>query len=387
MSIASSGQPHDYVDNDQALAQLCQELAGCPHIAFDSEFIRTDTFFPKPGLYQLNDGDRTYLVDPLTVHDWQAFKQLLSGDAVIIMHSCGEDLGLLRHALETLPARLFDTQRAASFAGYDYSLSYQALVKAELDVELPKGETRSNWLRRPLAETQLEYAALDVKYLVELQGRLLDKLDALDRLAWFEADCQDMLLNVNDEWDRSNWESAYQNFGAAWQLDDGALSLLQKLAYWREVTARERDKPRNWIAKDQELLALASRLPDQVTITQQDIERAEVFSGRFVERNARSIAGVIKQDHVFQHAPRRELLTRPLNNSARKQLKMLQKMTRELAEKLALSPELLARKRLWVELLENRQRSNEEYWPDGLNNWRRELLEAGVNKILNTTEN
>jgi len=362
-------------------------MNGCARLAFDSEFIRTDTFFPKPGLYQLNDGINTYLVDPLPIRDWEAFKQLLNQEGmVIIMHSCSEDLGLLQHSLDTLPARLFDTQRAASFVGYDYSLSYQALVKAELDIDLPKGETRSDWLRRPLADTQLEYAALDVKYLVELRNRLLDRLDSLGRLAWFEADCQDMLHNVSDEWDRSSWEAAYRSFGAAWRLDDNALGLLQKLAYWREVMARERNKPRSWIAKDQELLTLASRLPCHDAVTRQDIEQADVFSGRFLDRNALSIADFVNQEHEFQQPARRDLLSSPLNNRARKQLKALQKMARELAEKLAISPELLARKRLWIELLENIQRGNEEIWPQGLENWRRELLEDGVMKIITSAE-
>ncbi|MBT8146326.1 MAG: HRDC domain-containing protein, partial [Gammaproteobacteria bacterium] len=302
-----------------------------------------------------------------------------------IMHSCGEDLGLLRHSLDTLPARLFDTQRAASFVGYDYSLSYQSLVKAELGLDLPKGETRSNWLRRPLAESQLEYAALDVEYLIELQSRLMEKLTALERLAWFEADCQDMLINVNDEWDRIAWESAYLSIASAWQLDKRALTLLQKLAYWREVMARERDKPRNWIAKDQELLSLATRLPDSESPTANDLADADVFSPRFLDRNARSIVDFISRAHDFQHPAHPEMLSKPLGNAGRKQLKALQKLTRELAEKFAISPELLARKRLWLELLENRQRGNEDFWPSGLNNWRRGLLEAGATKILATS--
>lgn len=375
---------HDYIDSDRALVQLCQELDDSAQLAFDSEFIRTDTFFPKPGLYQVNDGDRTCLIDPLAIEDWRAFKILLSSyDRVIIMHSCGEDLGLLRHALATMPGQLFDTQRAASIVGYDYSLGYQALVKAELDVDLPKGETRSDWLRRPLASKQLNYAALDVLYLGELRERLLDKMDALDRLAWFESDSRDMLANVVDEWDRSGWETAYLNIGAAWQLEDYALQLLQKLAYWREATARERDKPRNWIAKDQEILTLASRLPaGSRAISEQDVEQADVFSSRYVARNARSIADFLNSGYEFLQPPQRELLSRPLSNRARKQLKALQKLTRELAEKLAISPELLARKRLWVELLEHRQRRGDEFWPDGLDNWRREILEDGVREIL-----
>ena len=47
-----------------------------------------------------------------------------------------------------------------------------------LGVELAKGETRSNWLRRPLSSAQLHYAAADVQYLYELYLQLADELEA-----------------------------------------------------------------------------------------------------------------------------------------------------------------------------------------------------------------
>ncbi|MBT8147718.1 MAG: ribonuclease D, partial [Gammaproteobacteria bacterium] len=104
MSTQDLRQPHQYVDSDQLLTEICQELAKSPQLGFDSEFIRTDTFFPKPGLYQLVDGQQTYLIDPLTISDWTTFKLLFADEKrVVIMHSCGEDLGLLRHSLDTLP--------------------------------------------------------------------------------------------------------------------------------------------------------------------------------------------------------------------------------------------------------------------------------------------
>jgi ribonuclease D len=383
MSDHGSAHQYTYVDSDQVLTQVCQELSQGPFIAFDSEFIRTDTFFPKPGLYQLDDGVRTYLIDPVAIDDWSGLRELLTNSRIeLIMHSCGEDLGLLRHALDILPAQLFDTQRAASFVGYDYSLSYQALVRAELDIEVPKGETRSDWLRRPLAQSQLAYAALDVAYLLELRSRLMEKLSSLGRLAWFEADCRDMISGVPDEWDRTGWESAYRNIGSAWQLDQDSLELLQKLAYWRESTARKRNRPRNWIAKDQELLSLADRLPAGERLTRRDIELSDVFTPRFLARNSSSLIECLNGEHRFQEPVSADMLSGPLNNRARRQLKELQKLTRKVAERLAISPELLARKRLWIEMLENYQRGAKEVWPAGLDNWRREQLEQGAMNIL-----
>ncbi|MEZ5492104.1 MAG: ribonuclease D [Gammaproteobacteria bacterium] len=383
MTDIQTGRQPAYLDSNEALAETCRELSGKSALGFDSEFIRTNTYYPKPGLFQLEDGEESFLVDPLAIDEWEGFKRLLINESTtVIMHSCSEDLGLLGSFLGVLPRTLFDTQRAAAFTGQGYSLSYQALVKNELDIDIPKGETRSDWLRRPLSETQLEYAALDVEYLVELQQLLEDKLRKRDMLEWFEQDCRDLLANVPDETNTAAWENAYQSIASAWQLDEPALRLLQKLAYWREQEARLRDKPKSWIIRDPELLTLASQLPGTGTIDEADIRRTDVFPARFVDREARQLTRFLNGDFAAREPAKPGLVSKPLGGSARKQLKTLQKLTRDKAEELDISPELLARKRLWVELLENQARGDIEFWPPGLNNWRRELLEPGVMAIL-----
>ena len=63
---------------------------------------------------------------------------------------------------------IFDTQIADSFLNGEFSISYQGLVEKVLGIKVDKGETRSNWLRRPLRDSQLNYAASDVEFLIEL---------------------------------------------------------------------------------------------------------------------------------------------------------------------------------------------------------------------------
>jgi len=383
MPAVEPGQRATYIDSDEKLSQCCQALSSSGVLGFDSEFVRTDTYFPKPGLFQLDNGAQTFLVDPLGISGWQEFSALLNApDTTLIIHSSSEDLGLLRTSLNVLPTRLFDTQRAAAFAGDGYSLSYQALVKAELGIDIPKDETRSDWLRRPLSETQLNYAALDVEYLIALQQRLVERLTARNMLDWFEQDCRELLANVPDENDTRSWESAYKTIGSAWQLDTESLRLLQKLAYWREREARVRNKPRNWIVRDPELLALAQQLPEPGRIDEAAIRRTGVFSSRFADREAARLARYLNAPDSFSEPAGPDSLSAPLGGSARALLKRLQGLTRDLATQLDISPELLARKKLWVELLENLQQGKHELWPPGLSNWRREVLEERVLAIL-----
>lgn len=201
-------------------------------------------------------------------------------------------------------------------------------------------------------------------------------------LEWFEADCRDLLAGVPDEMDPTAWENAYLSISSAWQLDGRALQLLQKLAFWREQEARLRNKPRSWVVKDAELQALAEKLSGQDLIDEAAIRRTGVFSSRFADREAQKLARFLNQDREFARPASPDLLSRPLGGAVRRQLKALQTLARERAETLDISPELLARKKLWLELLENVASDRLPLWPPGLDNWRRELLEPAVMAIL-----
>src|SRR5690606_29967056 len=117
--------------------------------------------------------------------DWKPFTALLQDAAILkILHSCSEDLMLFLHYLQVLPAPLFDTQVAGSMLEHGLSVSYQNMVKHYLDIDIPKGETRSDWLQRPLSAQQLEYAALDVAFLHEIHAIQARQLAEAGRSHW-----------------------------------------------------------------------------------------------------------------------------------------------------------------------------------------------------------
>lgn len=382
--LPPAAAPHIYVQSDSELASCCAQLARYPRIPFDSEFVRTDTFFPRAGLFQFAGADQVYLVDPLRVRDWDPLRRLLQGpDTTILIHSSSEDLSLLQHFLGVLPRRLFDTQRAAAFMGLDYSLSYQSLVRELTGIELPKGETRSDWLRRPLESSQIEYAVLDVIYLEEVYGKLVAGLRERNMLGWLEEDCLDLLAQVRDEDDEAEWETAYQAFGSAWQLNERQLDLLQKLCYWREARARERNKPRNWILKDPELLTLATSLPERPQGYRiADFQDSNGLSPRFLEKEGDRLVAFLAGPPQFLHRASKSALLRPLAPAGRQMLRSLQEAARGQAQRLGISPELLSRKKLLLQLLDNHYRGRADIWPEGLNNWRRGVLEEDFQHIL-----
>lgn len=163
---------------------LNQELLLKPYVGVDSEFIRTSKNNMKMALLQINDGEEIYLVDTILIgRPGEHCSFLFSDEVVKIFHSCKEDIEAVYSWTSKKMVNLFDTQLAEAFLNNHYSISYQGLVEEKLGITVDKGETRSNWKRRPLTDSQLHYAASDVEFLIELfleQKKSLSKSNKLD---------------------------------------------------------------------------------------------------------------------------------------------------------------------------------------------------------------
>ena len=172
-----------WIRDDQSLAEHCRDWHLLPFVAVDTEFMRVDTFYPKAGLIQIGDGQRAFLIDPLLIGNWQPLADLLEDSGVVkVLHACSEDLEVLLRLTGKLPQPLFDTQLAAGYLNIGFSMGYSRLVQDVLGLDLPKGETRSDWLQRPLSETQVSYAAEDAVHLAELVVEHRLETDEADEL-------------------------------------------------------------------------------------------------------------------------------------------------------------------------------------------------------------
>ncbi len=245
-----------FIRSNEEFNACCEQLSTKKIIALDTEFLRVNTFFPKPGLFQINDGDAIVLVDPLTITDWQAFNAVLENPAIVkVFHACEEDIELLHHFLKIEPQSVFDTQIAAAFCGYDFCMGYQRLIKAMLDIELEKTSSRSDWMQRPLTEKQIHYAADDVRYLLPIYYELSAQMAARHLLPIMEEEYQAILANFKI----TEFDNAYMRIKEAWRLNPSQFQVLKVLAAWREKMMREKDLPRKRIATDDALMTLASR--------------------------------------------------------------------------------------------------------------------------------
>jgi len=176
-----------FIETPEDLKFLNKELLQCSHVAIDTEFRRTTKDNMKLALLQLNDSNEIYLVDCLLIKEPKAICSFLyCEDVTKIFHSCREDLEALYSWSENEVLHIYDTQIANSLLGGSFSISYQDLVKNKLGLKVSKEQTRTNWLKRPLTEDQLNYAASDVLYLIDLYQLQLEEFSKTNKLEWLE---------------------------------------------------------------------------------------------------------------------------------------------------------------------------------------------------------
>ena len=357
-----------WIDQDQQLARLCARWRGQTAIAVDTEFMRSETFYPKAGLLQVGDGQGCYLIDPLAIGELQPLRELFMAPEVTkVLHAPSEDLEVFQHWLGVLPDPLFDTQLAAAFAGEGFSLGYAGLGKALLGVEIPKGETRSNWLQRPLSVAQQRYAALDVAHMLVIYGKLLQRLKTSERLHWVKAESADLVAKARQEPEPGDY---YRKLGSAWKLHRRELAVLRQVCAWREREARRSDRPRNRLIKEAGLWELARRQPSDLG----QLQALKEVPGRTLRDYGETLLEQVALGRSQPEALWPEPLPAPMGRAEAPFLKTLKAHVRNLAERLDLPPELLARKRDYEALVRSGLKGGEFILPPGLEGWRRDLL-------------
>jgi ribonuclease D len=359
---------YQWIDNDIALAQLCESLSQQPAIALDTEFVRTRTYFAHIGLLQIADANGVYLIDPLALTNTQPLADLLINPAIVkVVHACSEDLEVFQYALGVLPVTLFDTQIAAGFAGYGASIGYANLLREVEDVDIPKHETRSDWLQRPLSDSQLSYAALDVVYLLGLYRTLVEQLQRSQRLSWVESDC---LAIINKLRNTHHDEQYYLRIKSAWKLNPDQLAVLICLCRWRERQARERDLPRGRVIKDTSLFDIALKLPTDLN----QLKRIQDMHYRLVDESGQLLLSMIN-DTLDDQADYPEVLARPLQGEQNVLLKKLKQIVKDTAEAIDLPQELLVRKKDYEALIRSKAGIVGTYaLPNTLTDWRQAVI-------------
>ncbi|MDB2554289.1 ribonuclease D [Porticoccaceae bacterium] len=367
----------DWIDSDSALQQMCQQVSQVPKLAVDTEFIRTDTFYPKIALIQISDGEQCWLIDVLAIEDFVPLKVLLENpDQQLIFHACAEDLEVLEYALDIRPSSIFDTQLAAGIANIGYCMGYARLVDTMFDVSLDKQETRSDWLARPLTQRQLDYAAVDVQYLHAMEKIVAKALAEQQREDWFAEETQALFSLVEGRKDHSQY---YLRLKGAWRLGVKSLTALNRLCDWRENTARASNRPRAHIIKDSVLIELARRLPS----AQEQLHGIEDWYPRSVKRHGQTVLKQIADSANDSPVP---VMPQPLPKSISVLMREMRDSMGRVAQDIHIPQEFLCNKKELESILRSSM-EGECQWPERLNQgWRLELVQPALQEVLDSTE-
>lgn len=337
----------EWVESAGRLQELAGQWASCDVLAVDTEFVRVDTFYPRPGLVQVGDGQGQYLIDPVKVTDFSALAPLFRADGPRkLLHSCYEDIEVLRALLGFTPAGIIDTQIAAAFLGHGLQIGYARLLLEELGVEIPKEEARSDWLQRPLSQAQLEYAAQDVYYLLPVA----EKLEALLREQghWEKVEEDNRLML--DEMDVvTDPQTAYRDVANAWRLRRQELAVLKALCLWREEQAVSRNLPRTFLIKSNSLFDLARQQPASIG----DLSRIEGMMPKILRKEGQAILDVIAQAQRTPEDECPELVIMPWPREIKEVMTALRQTLERSAASLGLPAEVMLRKKHLEDLLES----------------------------------
>jgi ribonuclease D len=337
---------------------LVPELQKQGQLGVDTEFMRERTYFAQLCLTQISTPDEIWCVDPLSGQPQEAFwTEMLIHDWVV--HSARQDIEVIYQMTGAMPASIFDTQVAAGLLGYPAQMGYAGLVKELFDVEIHKTHTRADWTKRPLRDAYLEYAAEDVVYLLPACEILSERLEEKGRLGWAREDSQWLLdpelYDIGDS-------QAIERLKGARNFRGRKRAAAVRLAAWREAEAIKRDRPRQWIMRDNVLLDIAWNLPE----TEAAMVDIQGVPPKLVNRVGRQLLELIAasaQDDGGYNPPR------PPDEAQKALLKEMQSRVAACAKELDIAAETLASKRELSAVINSGNRNSRVF-----GGWRAELI-------------
>lgn len=335
-------------------------------VGVDTEFMREKTFFAELCLIQVATGEEIYCVDPLTNGGMESFWDALMRDTWVV-HSARQDIEVVFQTAHRMPVRLFDTQIAAALLGYAPQMGYAPLVKELFDVDIDKTHTRANWLKRPLPDKYLRYAADDVDWLLPAREQLAERLEEKGRLSWAEQDSAQLLDPALYDVDPA---LAIGRLKGARNLRGRRRAAAARLAAWREAEALRANRPRQWIARDNAILDAATRLPESMAA----LSKIDNLPAGLVRRSGKAILAEIaasandERDYLPPAAP---------TEAQKAQLKMMQRHVAERAKEIGVAAETIASKRDLAAIIINGERNSKV-----LNGWRSDFLGDGLVELL-----
>jgi ribonuclease D len=169
--------PTYYVDTPAKLGEALSHWFQANLLAVDIECSLTGIHHCVLAMLQVATHDRAWLVDPIAIPDLMRPLLLAMAEIPWIVHDFSGDGVVIKRIYGVMPRSVLDTMMLARVLGYPQP-GLKTLAKIKLGVSIPKEEQDSNWMLRPLRESQISYAARDAALLLPLLRALGDEADA-----------------------------------------------------------------------------------------------------------------------------------------------------------------------------------------------------------------
>ena len=366
-----------FIQQQQDLTPVLEKMDRNEVYGLDTEFIKVDTLWPKLGVFQINVENNVYLLDGTTL-DLSEFWNKLFRAQQNVFHACSEDIDLIYHyAQHKTLNNVFDTQVGMSFLGHGLQVSYQNALKQMLDVDIDKGETRSNWLARPLSPAQLSYAANDVLYLMNLSEKVKQELDSKSLLHFALEDCQHLTQEIATE---TPLHLLYQDIGN-YRHSRRQLMQLQQLAVWREHMVKALNTPRSFILKNSSMIDLVEKNPKNAF----QLSGVKDIRQNVVREHGKTILDLVKFLPEQADWPLR--VARPIRHSSKDVGEKIDHLIQNVVNETSIPKEVLMRKK-WMNALHQHVvfHNDEQDLPDYLLGWRYDLLTQPLIQLLRRDE-
>lgn len=366
-----------FIQQQQDLTPVLEKMDRNEVYGLDTEFIKVDTLWPKLGVFQINVENNVYLLDGTTL-DLSEFWNKLFRAQQNVFHACSEDIDLIYHyAQHKTLNNVFDTQVGMSFLGHGLQVSYQNALKQMLDVDIDKGETRSNWLARPLSPAQLSYAANDVLYLMNLSEKVKQELDSKSLLHFALEDCQHLTQEIATE---TPLHLLYQDIGN-YRHSRRQLMQLQQLVVWREHMVKVLNTPRSFILKNSSMIDLVEKNPKNAF----QLSGVKDIRQNVVREHGKTILDLVKFLPEQADWPLR--MARPIRHSSKDVGEKIDHLIQNVVNETSIPKEVLMRKK-WMNALHQHVvfHNDEQDLPDYLLGWRYDLLTQPLIQLLRRDE-
>lgn len=367
------------VTDDQALAAICAEAAQQPYVVLDTEFIRERTYYPILALVQMAWRDQDpVLIDPLQIKDWAPFHALLKNPEVRkIFHAGRQDVEIFYYQMNAMPENIFDTQIAASMCGYGDQIGYSALVARLLGKNLEKGSSFTNWLQRPLTNSQLKYARDDVLYLSDVYERLWQRAEAKKRTNWIEEEIKAQLNGSIFEPEPSMmWRKVKKSNSLAPRNQ----VVLRSLAQWRFETARELDKPLRYILSDEAMIELCKL----GKLTREGLSSRRGMQSKILDRYGDQIMKLHAEARQMPKGdwPQNEKRGKPPSEKSEGLADLVWLLLKEIAREMDMAPTHLINKKDLAPYIENLLRGKDvSHYPIG-RGWRSQMVGEPLRDLI-----